>query len=383
MKKHSIRIVENGPPGSNRSYYFIGNGTPSKRVASDGCMRGMDKIVIAVVHNAPVPEGHAISEASLDVVTQVKVIENTLVKLGYSTVPIPFMKDINDFIKRMREEKVSIAFNLCETVDENPRLAGHPASLLELIGIPFSGSPSMALMLTTDKIMTKRLLNARGIRTPDYLIYDGTDKFNSRVLKFPVIVKPRFKDTRIVIDQDSIFQDEGELKKGLRHFFDRFGTLLVEEFISGREFNVSLFGYPTASVLPVMEIDFSVPPEESYPIAGCWAKWVWDSFKYNNSLRKFPQELPHPLLKKMARTALDCFHLLMLRDYGQVDMRVDSSGRVHVIEVNANPCLNPDAGFATAAQKAGTGYPELILGIVDFVLCRATKDKQHIRHYSI
>ena len=343
----------------------------------------MGKKVIAVVHNAPVPAGHAFYEASLDILTQVEAIENTLVELGHQTVRIPFTRDISDFIQRIGEEKVEIAFNLCETVDENPRLAGHPAALLELLGVPFSGSPSMALMLSTDKVMTKRLLIGKGIRTPNYLIYNGTDKFNSHVLRFPVIVKPRFEDASIGIDQDSIFQDEEELRKGLREFFDRFGTLLVEEYMAGREFNVSLFGYPSANVLPVAEIDFSAFPEGSYPIVGYRAKWDRASFEYHNTPRKFPQELPHALLKNMERTALDSFHLLLLRDYGRVDMRVDGSGRIHVLEVNANPCLSPDAGFAAAAQKAGTGYPDLVSGMLDFMLQRATKNEQRIHHYRI
>ena len=342
----------------------------------------MGKKVIALVHNTPVPTGYAFSEASLDVPTQVEAIENTLVELGYPTVPIPFTKDISAFIQRMREEKVGMAFNLCETVDENLRLAGHPASLLELLGIPFSGSPSMALMLTTDKVMTKRLLIAKGIKTPDYLIYDGTDKFNSHVLRFPVIVKPRFEDASFGIDQDSIFQDEGELRRGLRQFFDRFGTLLVEEYISGREFNISLFGYPSASVLPVSEIDFSALPEGLYRIVGYWAKWVRDSFEYHHTPRKFPQDVPHALLKNMKRTALECFRLLMLRDYGRVDMRVDGSGRVHVLEVNANPCLSPDAGFAAAAQKAGMTYFDMVRELVNFIEQRSRNNENRASHIS-
>jgi len=342
----------------------------------------MDKRVIAVVHNAPVPAGHAFSEASLDVLTQVKAIENTLVELGHPTVRIPFTRDISVFIQRMKEEKVEMAFNLCETVDENPQLAGHPAAVLELLGIPFSGSPSMALMLTTDKVMTKRLLIVRGIRTPNYLIYDGTHKFNAQVLTFPVISKPRFEDAGIGIDQDSVFQDEGELKRGLRDFFNLFGTLLVEEYISGREFNVSLFGYPSASVLPVSEIDFSDFPEGRYPIVGYRAKWDRDSFEYQHTPRKFPQEFPHTLLKTMERTALESFHLLILRDYGRVDMRVDGSGRIHVLEVNANPCLSPDAGFVAAAQKAGMTYSDMVRELVNFIEKRSRNNENQASHIS-
>ena len=343
----------------------------------------MGKRVIAVVHNVPVPAGDAFSEASLDVLTQVEAIENNLVELGHPTVRIPFTREISAFIQRMKEEKVELAFNLCETVDENPQFAGHPAALFELLGIPFSGSPSMALMLTTDKVMTKRLLIAKGIRTPNYLIYNGTEKFNPHALRFPVIVKPRFEDASIGIDQDSIFQDEGELRKGIKEFFNRFGTLLVEEYIAGREFNISLFGYPSPNVLPVAEIDFSTLTEGIYPIVGYRAKWDRDSFKYQHTPRKFPQELPHALLKNMESTALESFRLLMLRDYGRVDMRVDGSGRIQVLEVNANPCLSPDAGFVAAAREAEIGYSDLVSGMLDFMLLRATKNGQRIDHYRI
>ena len=342
----------------------------------------MNKIVIAVVHNAPVPAGHAFSVASLDVLTQVEAIENTLVELGHQTVRIPFTRDISDLIQRMEEEKVEMAFNLCETVDENPRFAGHPAAVLELLGIPFSGSLSMAFMLSTDKLMTKRLLIARGIRTPNYLIYNGTDKFNYHVLRFPVIVKPRFEDASIGIDQDSIFQDEEQLRKGLREFFERFGTILAEEYIAGREFNVSLFGYPSASILPVAEIDFSALPQGLYPIVGYRAKWVRDSFEYHNTPRKFPQDLPHTLLKRIESTALEGFRILMLRDYGRVDMRVDGSGRIQVLEINANPCLSPDAGFAAAAQKAGMTYSDMVRELVNFIEQRSRNNENQASHIS-
>ena len=342
----------------------------------------MGKRVIAVVHNVPVPSGHAFSEASLDVLTQVEAVENALIQLGYATVRIAFTRDVSGFIQRIREEKVDMAFNLCETVDENPRFAGHPAAVLELLGISFSGSSSMALMLTTDKILTKRLLIAKGIRTPNYLICNGTLKFNPRILRFPVIVKPRFEDASIGIDQDSIFQDEGEFRKGIGEFFERFGTLLVEEYITGREFNVSLFGYPSPSVLPAAEIDFSGFPKDLYPIVGYRAKWDIGSFEYQNTPRKFLLKLPNAIKKRIENTALESFRILMLKDYGRVDMRLDSRGRVHILEVNANPCLSPDAGFVAAAKKDGMTYSDIVKELVNFIEHRSRNNENKASHIS-
>ncbi|MFH0845017.1 MAG: hypothetical protein V1930_06030, partial [Pseudomonadota bacterium] len=232
----------------------------------------MPKKKIGIVFNEPVSRGQAHWEASLDILAQVGAVESALWYSGYPSVRIPFTRDLKSFIHKIKEEGVNVVFNLCETVDEDPKLAWHPAALFELLGIAFSGSPSSALMLTTDKLLTKQLLKANGIRTPDYLVYDDRKVFGSKNLRFPVIIKPRFEDASIGIDQESIFEVEGSLKKGLDAFHERFGSVLVEEYVAGREFNISLFGYPAVKVLPVAEIDFSAFPKELYPIVGYRAK---------------------------------------------------------------------------------------------------------------
>ena len=327
--------------------------------------------MIGVVHNVPVPAGHAFAEASLDILTQVEAIEKALQELGYPSISIPFTRDVSAFIQKLKKSRVEMAINLCESLDDDPRFIAHPAAVLELLGIPFSGSPAQALTLTTDKVITKCLLRANGIRTPEYLICDDAVNFDPHVLRFPVIVKPLLQDASIGIDQDSIFGDIKELEKGIREFFDRFGTLLVEEYVAGREFNVSIFGYPTPRVLPLAEIDFSEFPQELYPIVGYKAKWDASSFEYLHTPRAFPQDLSPILRQRIEARAVACFQLLMLRDYGRVDMRVDDYGQIHTLEVNANPCLSPDAGFAAAVGEAGMTYSEMVGALVGFIAQRS------------
>ena len=293
---------------------------------------------------------------------------------------IPFTRNIRCFAEQMEEEKVEMAFNLCETVEEDPHFAGHPAAVLELLGIPFSGSSSFAITLTTDKLVTKRILKADGIETPDYLAYDGRKTFYARAVTFPVIVKPRFEDASIGIDQDSIYRNEGELRKGLDGFLRHFDTLIVEEYIEGREFNISLLGYPEVEALPVAEIDFSCFPPDLYPIVGYKAKWVKDSFEYRNTPRKFPRDFSMGLQQTLEETALRCFHLFMLRDYGRVDVRVDNQGRAFVLEVNANPCLSPDAGFPASVEASGTNYIDFVADLITFALERRTKNEHQTAH---
>jgi len=338
--------------------------------------------MIGVVHNVPVPAGHAFAEASLDILTQVKAIEKALQELGYPLVRIPFTKDVGAFIQKVTKSRAEMAINLCESLDDDPRFVGHPAAVLELLGIPFSGSPSAALMLTTDKAVTKNLLNANGIKTPYHAIYDSKEEPDPGLLRFPVILKPIFQDASIGIDQESIVKNGRELEERVKEFFNRFGALLVEEYIAGREFNVSIFGYPSPRALPLAEIDFSSFPDELYPIVGYRAKWDSSSFEYSHTPRGFPQNLPPILRHRIVATALECFHLLGLRDYGRVDMRVDVHGQIHVLEVNANPCLSPDAGFAAAVDETGVTYSDMVRELLDFVKLRSRSNENQTSHNS-
>ena len=330
----------------------------------------MRERIIGIAYNEPAPSGHAFSEASLDVLAQVEAVEEALEKLGYVSLRIPFTWDVSQFIQAVKTEGIEMIFNLCETVEEDARFSGHPAAVLELLGISFSGSPSMALMLTTDKFVTNRLLRANGILTPRCAVYNEIGSELPSGLKYPVIVKPRLEDASIGIDQESIFKDETGLRRAVGRLSNRLGPLLIEEYIEGREFNISFFGHPSPRTLPVAEIDFSDFPDDLYQIVGYRAKWDTTSFEYHHTPREFPQNLPPLLLAFMERTACECFRLLMLRDYGRVDMRVDSSGKVYVLEVNANPCLSPDAGFTAALNEAGIRYSQMVGRLVSFMAQR-------------
>jgi D-alanine-D-alanine ligase len=331
----------------------------------------VDRKAIGIAHNVPVSLGEEFCEASLDVLTQVENLEECLVELGHEPVRIPFTRDVGAFLRSIEEHRIEMVFNLCETVDENPQLGWHPAALLELVGIPFSGSPSSALMITTDKLLTKQLLRTSGIKTPNWRIYDGLNKYYRNGIHYPAIVKPRFEDASIGIDQESIFSDGRSLTKKLGEFSARFGSLLIEEYVEGREFNISIFGYPEPAVLPPAEIEFVDFPDSIYRIVGYRAKWDKNSFEYNNTPRSFPTDLPEFLLRGIEKTALECARAFMLRDYARVDMRIDDQGNIYVLEINANPCLSPDAGFPAAVEFSGISYFDMVGRFVEFMIQRS------------
>ncbi|MCB1150495.1 D-alanine--D-alanine ligase, partial [bacterium] len=140
----------------------------------------------------------------------------------------------------------------------------------------------------------------------------------------------------------------------------------AEAFVEGREFNIALLEGPAGrAVLPPAEILFPDYPEGKPRIVGYAAKWDPGSFEYTHTVRSFPTEdRDGPLLAEVGRLARACWDLYGLRGWARVDFRVDARGRPFILEVNANPCLAPDAGFAAALDRAGTSFADAVAHIL-------------------
>jgi D-alanine-D-alanine ligase len=329
---------------------------------------------IAIVYNRPAEIGGANWQSSQDVLQQVAAVGDSLRALGVPWVAVPFDRDVAAFLAIIKKEKIEAIFNLCESVDDNAQLAGHPAALFELLGLPFTGSGSLALMLTTDKLLAKRELAAAGFLTPDFRDYDGGDVALLLDFALPAIIKPRLEDASIGIDQDSLIFSREELLAKIPVFYRQYGPLLLEQYIDGREFNISLFGHPEPLVQPVAEIDFSSFPKELHRIVGYRAKWDEEAFEYHNTPRFFPVDLSEQLREELRQVAAGAYRLFGLRDYGRIDVRLDGQGRIHVLEANANPCLSPDAGFVAAVGQNGMNYTEMVGAFISFLQGRISHD---------
>lgn len=328
---------------------------------------------IGIVYNRPAETGAVNWQSSQDVLQQVEAVEKSLLELGVDCLAVPFDRDLAAFMATIEREKITAIFNLCESIDDDARLIGHPAAVFELIGLPFTGSGSLALMLSTDKLLAKRQLAAAGFLTPDYLPYDGEEIGHLLDFPLPAIIKPRLEDASIGIDQESIVFKKKELKEKIPVFYRQYGPLLLEQFIEGREFNISLFGYPTPRILPVAEIDFSDFPVGLHRIVGYRAKWDETAFEYHHTKRVFPQKLTPILERNLRRVVAGAYRLFMLRDYGRIDIRMDDMGRIYVLEANANPCLSPDGGFVAAAGQCRLSFTEIVSDFIRFLQARTHK----------
>lgn len=330
----------------------------------------------AIVYDEAALEGDA---ASRDVIEQMAAIEPVLLNNGVSCTRIGVGLDLSALKRRLAEVQPGMVFNLAESLDGSDRLQSMVPMVLEDWGVPFTGCGAAAMLVSNHKIESKALLANRGVPVPEcawigprgrlrHLPASGWDTARS-----DVIVKAIESHASLFIDDSSVLRNPARatLTERLKLMKERHGmAFFAEKFIAGREFNLSLLGgSDTVEVLPPAEITFDDLPSSKPHIVGYAAKWDEESTEYKGTPRRldFPAG-DAPLLQKLRELAAAAWTALGLSGYARVDFRVDEAGQPFVLEVNTNPCLSPDAGFAAAVEKSGRDYAWMVSRIVEAAL---------------
>ncbi len=324
----------------------------------------MKKVVI--LHDRLNQESH---EDAVDVLAQVEVILQSLTSLGYEASVIPVTFDLDNIRSVLQKTQIDFIFNLVETLEGHGRLIYLCPALLDALEIPYTGSKTEAIFLTTDKVLTKKFLYNNGIDTPNWFTLKCLKNATS-VNPGRYIIKPIWEDGSVGLDEGSVVmvKDGSHLLELLQMYQKQLKQeCFAEAYIDGREFNISILsdGKGGIDVLPAAEIKFIQYPEDKVKVVGYQAKWNAQSFEFQHTPRcfDFPPE-DHTLIERLQEISQKCWHLFDLRGYSRIDFRVDKEGRPWVLEVNINPCLSPDAGFFAAAQHAGLNFREVISRII-------------------
>ena len=310
-----------------------------------------------IIYNEPA-EGALADE--LEVLDQVTLIEEQLKKLNISVYRSGITSQFMQEIAILAGEKPDFVFNFVESINNKGELNYFIPALLNMYSIPYSGNPLEALFITSNKTIASRAMRNSGINNPASF-FPSQIKLLKPGRKY--IIKPIWEDGSLGINGDSVFEVRPGFEKRLNgldneHWF-------IEEYIDGREFNVSLLASKEGpEVLPAAEIVFTNYPESKPKVFDFKAKWEPGSFEYENTIRKFPN-ISGSIEEKLKETALACWSLFGLKGYARVDSRVDRNGNVYVIEINANPSISPDSGFIAAAKEAGYSYTEIINRIIN------------------
>lgn len=297
----------------------------------------------------------------LDVLDQVEYIETNLNELGIETYRKGITADFMNELVQLAEGKPDFVFNLVESINNKGELCYFVPALLNMHSIPYSGNPVEAMFITTSKALTSKILKQARIKNPAGF---APSEYNNLIPGIRYIIKPVWEDGSLGITGENVFTFYPGCEKRLKEYRDT--HWLIEEFIDGREFNISvLAGDKGPEVLPPAEMMFHNYAEDMPRIVDFRAKWEEGTFEYENTKREFPGEMLNPVLKKkIMNSALRCWHVFGLKGYARVDMRIDKNDTPYVIEVNANPCLSPDSGLVAATRAAGLPFTDVLQRII-------------------
>jgi D-alanine-D-alanine ligase len=325
---------------------------------------------IAVIYNAPSPELYSTAvekKASLAILDSVDAVYQALVESGYPAVRVPLTPPLESAKETLKHLDNEVVFNLFEGFAGFPETEAVITNFIAELGLICTGCTGSALSFGLDKTNTKAHLAAIGVDTPKFQML-GPKTLSWFHLNYPCIVKPYAEDGSNGISEESVVHDFAALVKQVTHVSRLFGKrALVEEYIDGREFNVTVLGTSPPKALPVSEIFYSLPTNMP-KILTFSAKWDPQSIYFKGTQAICPAEIDVQLQERISQSALMAFRLLGARGYARVDFRLDSRDRLTIIELNPNPDISPDAGAALQARATGLSYAQFIDQIVKLAL---------------
>ncbi|MFB0564531.1 MAG: methyltransferase domain-containing protein [Candidatus Aminicenantaceae bacterium] len=264
--------------------------------------------------------------------------------------------------------KISLVFNLCdEGYYNDARNELHIPSLLEMLGLPYTGSGPQSLAFCYDKSLVRGIAKEMGVPVPDAFFIKPEDNAFELSLAFPVIVKPNFGDSSFGITQRSVSNNIKELVSAISEIRERFGydkPVLVEEFLPGRDLSVGIIGNPPEeyTVLPIIEEDYTELPDDLPRICGYEAKWLPDSPYWK--LKSIPTELPEATERFIIEWCLKLFERLECKDYCRFDWRLNAKEEPRLLEVNPNPGWCWDGHLSKMSKIAKMSYSEMLEAIL-------------------
>ena len=327
---------------------------------------------VVVLYNAPVlPADHPHAESEADVVAVAGEIATILERAGFEARCVAAAPPIARLVDDLSRPAPHLVFNLSEGFAGASAGEAWITSLLELMGLPYTGCPPGAQSLCHRKGRTKALLRGSGLPTPasfHAISPDPEPEFDG-----PYFVKPDAEDASLGIDQESVVNDRGRLAERVARLRAEVGPeVLIEAYLPGPEFNVGVVGLPGPTPLAVAEVVFRPRPGE-WPILTYAAKWVVGSEADLASPIRCPAEIDPGLAGELGRLAVDAFVATGCRDVARVDFRLDAAGQPMILEVNPNPDLGPSAGWARALRASGRSYGETIVALAHQALARGPR----------
>ena len=314
---------------------------------------------IVILHNEVLTD----NPDELDVIHQRDLVWKACEKMDFEVVCLTVGNDLMGNIQNVKNENPDVVFNLVEATWGKGELIYFAPAILNSFKLPYTGVPLDALFVTTNKVLAKKLMRFNNLPTADFFEMNELQKLDPNKT---YIAKPIWEEASVGISAEYIFKisEISKLEKikklAASHYF-------VEEFIDGREFNVSILsGKNGPEVMPVAEMIFSGYFNDKPKIVGYKAKWDETSEEYKQTNRAFGTLESHSGLKeKLTDICQKSWKAFNLKGYVRIDFRVDKNDNVYILEINGNPCIAPDSGFVAAIEYAGYNVETMVKRIIE------------------
>ncbi len=331
----------------------------------------MEKVLI--LYNQFEDNDDSFQESRSGVMDQVNAVADSLEKLGieFEVMPVENLRHLAEILINRSEKLI---FNLMEEFSGSIREACIVPALCEAFGIGCTGNGTEALYLSQDKTRAKAILVSAGLPCPAGVsVKPGHSIPADSLEKGKYIIKPACCDASEGIEVDSVVTIPSTIAdERIKWIHEKFGqAAIVEKYIPSRELNVSVIETDKGvTVLPLAEINFSAFSKKQLKIVDYNAKWIKDSFGFNNTPRIIPASLDESIAEQVRSLAVQSWEALGCGGYARVDFRLDEEDCPFVLEVNPNPDISPDAGFAAALNAAEIPYEKFVLTMLQNAIRR-------------
>ncbi len=334
---------------------------------------------IAVLYNQPqLPANHPEAASEWEIVEIAQLVAEELRVADWQPELWPAEPDFA-WVQRLYTQPPHVVFNLFEGFGLGDGSEVLAAKHLEQACVPFTGNSATALGLCRDKLSTISRCQQAGLPVPLSIFVETLNGLTAALvslpIEFPIFIKPAYLDASIGIDLTNVVLDWNELRHRATVLLQQYGPILLQEFLPGREFNVSVIEIGDVQVLPISEIVFQCDAEHPWPVVTYSAKWSAGSHADRCTSPVCPASIDADVERILSNLARDAFLALGCRDYARIDIRLDRSGQPKILEVNPNPGYHPDAGFSRSLQAAGWTHAEFSRALVRRALLRAGKIK--------
>jgi D-alanine-D-alanine ligase len=310
---------------------------------------------VLVLHSPVAPDA---PPEEMDTLIAARAVASGLTGLGHAASLGAFVPETAALAVLIAETRPEVVFNLVEGVEGKGALASIAPRMLEAVGVPYTGTGPAALDLTLDKPATKRRIAAAGLATPAFA--EPPDWAGLSAGRY--IVKRADEDSSIGLDDLSVVEAADVPARAAQSAAAWGGRWFAERYVEGREFNVGVIEWDGAPrVLPMAEMLFEDWPAGSPRIVGYAAKWDETSHPCTHTVRRFGVERAEPALAASLIEIAQClWRLFDLKGFARVDTRVNAAATPQILEINPNPCIAPDGGFAVAAERMGLSYARTV-----------------------